>query len=181
MSCQCYHIQDMQVTFPAFPQPRLSVLLSLNSEQAGGLGWQEPAGAHRAVRCFPAALCPEAQDREGQLLVCRWVGIFQGAKIMMQVVGKRGETAGRNNRWDRMFWVSGNRGLQRKPEPVCHRRATWWELVDGQLQNCESLFAFSPALHTWQPSGSTVLPSQSPSDCSSIRLLLDWIKNQGAS
>lgn len=83
MSCYCYHVSDMQVTFPPLPSPRLSGWLSLNSEQAGGLGWQEPAGTHRAVSFFPAALCPEAQDREGQLLLCRWLGFFQGAKIMM--------------------------------------------------------------------------------------------------
>lgn len=73
----------MQVTFPAFPSPRLSVLLSLNSEQAEGLGWQEPAVLIELSGFFPAALYSEAQDRGGQLLLCRWVVFFQGAKIMM--------------------------------------------------------------------------------------------------
>lgn len=63
MSCCCYHISDMQVTFPAFPSPRLSVLLSLNSEQAGGLGWQEPAGTQLPVFSCCFVFCNSGQRR----------------------------------------------------------------------------------------------------------------------
>lgn len=45
-------------------------------------------------------------------------------------MGKRGETADRNKRQERMCWVSGTGKLRRKPEPVCRRRTMWWEPVD---------------------------------------------------
>lgn len=103
----------------------------------GGSGWQEPAGTMRLSGFFPAALCPEAQYREGQLLLCGWVVLFifflmprSRSKDNEVGSGQRGETAGRNQTWERMFWLSGNGRLQRKPEPVCRRRTMWWEPVD---------------------------------------------------
>lgn len=49
---------------------------------------------------------------------------------MREVAGKKGETAGRYKRWERMFWMSGNGKLQRKADLVCHRRTMLWELGD---------------------------------------------------